>query len=102
MGYYRLKGLVKQKRLSVRDMAAETGIDLNKLYDCMHVQEYAIKPTVLTEQEKQLLYNKCLKDKTHMTLEEVFEGNGYTGYEFDTVYKSEAVARRKRDTSHKR
>lgn len=83
-------------------MAKQTGINLNKLYDCMHPQEYASKPVILSKEEQRLIYDTCLKDITHLTIEEVFEYNGNTGYEFDTVYKSEAVARRKRNTSHKR
>lgn len=83
-------------------MAKQTGINLNKLYDCMHPQEYASKPVILSKEEQRLIYDMCLKDITHLTIEEVFEYNGNTGYEFDTVYKSEAVARRKRNTSHKR
>ena len=83
-------------------MAKQTGIDLNKLSDCMHQQDYTSRPVTLSKEEQHLLYDTCLKDITHLTIEEVFEYNGNTGYEFDTVYKSETVARRRRDTSHKR
>lgn len=89
MGYVKLKILLKRKGITLRDVALECQIELNKLYECTSQYRYDYTNVDLTEIEKQKIYNAYFVD-SNIPLEEVFKKDGDIGYEFDTVYKIEA------------
>lgn len=94
MGNRRLKAILRQKNKTVRECAEQTKVDHNKLYSDWEG---------LTEVERHKVYEWLLLEKlTHLSEEEVFEVDLNNQYEFDTVYKSEAVARSRRRSAHKR
>lgn len=94
MGNRRLKAILRQKNKTVRECAEQSNVDHNKLYGDWES---------LTEVERHRVYQWLLSQGlTHLSEEEVFEVDLNNQYEFDTVYKSEAVARSRRRSAHKR
>lgn len=89
MGYVKLKILLKRKGVTMRDVALECQIELNKLYGCTSQYRYDYTDVDLTEIEKQKIYNTYFVN-SNIPLEEVFRNDGDIDYEFDTVFKSEA------------
>lgn len=73
----------------MRDIAKECNVDLDKLYRSTSLCSYKYLDSELTDEEKQRVYDTYFKDG-NMTLEEVFKNDEDIGYEFDTVFKSEA------------
>ena len=73
----------------MRDVAKECNVDLDKLYRSTSLCSYQYPNSELTDEEKQRIYDTYFKD-SNMTVEEVFKKDGDIGYEFDTVFKSEA------------
>ena len=94
MGNRRLKAILKQKNKTVRECAEGANVDHNKLYSDWEG---------LSELERNRVYEWLILEKlTRLSKEEVFEVDLDNQYEFDTVYKSEAVARSGRRSAHKR
>ena len=94
MGNKRLKAILRQKNTTVRECAKGANVDHNKLYGDWES---------LTAVERHRVYQWLVsKELTHLSEEEVFEVDPNNQYEFDTVYKSEAIARSKRRSAHKR
>lgn len=94
MGCRKLIYILRSKYITVRECAEQTNVDLNRLYG---------PEESLTEEEKDIVYKWLTKKNlTKLTREEVFENNVDNQYEFDTVYKSEAIARSRRRSAHKR
>ena len=94
MGSKRLKAILRQKNKTVRECAEGSNVDHNKLYGAWEL---------LTDEEKHRVHLWLVSEGlTHLSEEEVFESDPNNQYEFDTVYKSEAIARSRRRASHKR
>lgn len=89
MGYVRLKVLLNRKFVSMRDVAEKCNVNLDRLYRSTSSYPYQYPNSDLTNEEKQRIYDTYFKDG-NMTIEEVFKNDGDIGYEFDTVFKSEA------------
>lgn len=99
MGYGKLKGILKSKNIPVRECAKYAGVDITRLYNSMVISDY----TRLTDQEKNAVYEFLMEHQlTKLSKEEVFSTDVDDRYEFDTFYKSSAVARSRRISSHKR
>lgn len=94
MGCRKLNYILKSKNRTVRECSEQTKVDLNRIYNT---------DIPLTEQEKTAIYEWLIKENlTKLTREEVFSKDVNNAYEFDTVYKSEAIARSRRRSAHKR
>lgn len=99
MGRRVLSAIFRKHYKSLRDCAQDTGIDVNKLYNSKDQDNYM----ELSEYEKDLVYQWMQeRNMTTLSKEEVFNDDVDNLYEFDTVYKSEAIARTRRNPSHKR
>ena len=98
MGYKVLKTILRRNQVTARDCSQACAIDVTRLY-----HSFEIGGIPLTEKEKDRIFSWLQENKfTHLTREEVFNTDASNQYEFDTVYKSEAIARSKRRSAHKR
>lgn len=78
----------------MRDVAEKCNVNLDRLYRSTSSYPYQYPNSDLTNEEKQRIYDTYFKG-SNMTLEEVFKNDGDIGYEFDTVFKSEARRKHK-------
>lgn len=69
MGYVKLRSLLKSRKITVREAATRTGVDLSKFYSCTAREKIR---NDFTKEEKDLIY-EILFSNSELSKEEVFE-----------------------------